>query len=415
LSLLALVGIALTLHVLFATPLMRVMASADEENLFATAAHVALWVGTALLYPAIRRVVGTFVDRVILNRVNYQHVRDDLTFAITRAEAPNEILDRTCALIGPVLGAKHVVWRVDDRAVPSTHATVIAARDTRDRASVYVPTTDPPCYVISVSSLVAGRRLLSDDVALLEVVASLAGRRIDALRVAQERFERDLREREIMRLAAESELRALRAQLNPHFLFNALTTIGFLLRAAPDRALGTLYRLTHLLRAVLRRPSGEFVTLGEELEIIDAYLAIERERFEERLDVRVEVPDALRDARIPPLLLQPLVENAVKHGISALKHGGSITVSASVNPTSKAGMGAGSQSILRLVISDTGSGFDSRAMAQTTDGGVGLSNVRQRLERHFGDSASFDVSGAIGHGTTVTLGMPLMYATQDVH
>jgi LytS/YehU family sensor histidine kinase len=207
-------------------------------------------------------------------------------------------------------------------------------------------------------------------------------------------------------------LRALRAQLNPHFLFNALTTVGYLLRAAPDRALATVYRLSDLLRAVLRRSGGEFVTLGEELEIVEAYLAIERERFEDRLLVLVDVPEELRTARIPPLLLQPLVENSVKHGISRLKHGGSIVLSAKVQSN---GQGNAVSATLQLSVSDTGAGFDSDAPSQTRDGGVGLSSVRRRLERHFGAAASFEVLGGRGQGTTVKLGLPLEYPTQDVH
>ena len=148
--------------------------------------------------------------------------------------------------------------------------------------------------MVEVNGLNGGRRLLSDDIALLEAFALVVGKRVDAVRVVQERFDRGMREREITQLAAEAELRALRAQLNPHFLFNALTTIGYLLKTAPERALGTLYRLTDLLRAVLRRPPGEVITLGEELDLVESYLAIERERFEERLTTRIDVPDELR-------------------------------------------------------------------------------------------------------------------------
>ena len=133
--------------------------------------------------------------------------------------------------------------------------------------------------------------------------------------MTRERYERQLREQEMSTLATEAELRALRAQINPHFLFNALTTIGYLVKAAPDRALETLMRLTSLLRGVLRS-EGEFTTLGRELDVIESYLEIERARFEERLRVRIDVPTALRRIRVPPLLLQPVVENAVKHGIA---------------------------------------------------------------------------------------------------
>src|SRR5213592_1423131 len=98
----------------------------------------------------------------------------------------------------------------------------------------------------------------------------------------RERYQRDIQEQEMRKLAAEAELRALRAQLNPHFLFNALTTIGYLIQTAPEKAVETLMRLTQLLRGVLRS-TGEFSTLGDEIKLIESYLEIERARFEERL------------------------------------------------------------------------------------------------------------------------------------
>src|SRR5207237_6269311 len=109
--------------------------------------------------------------------------------------------------------------------------------------------------------------------------------------------------------------RPLRAQVTPPLLSNALTTIGPLTQPAPPRALDTLMRLTALLRAVLRS-EGEFTTLGRELEVVEAYLDIERARFEQRLRVRIDVPPGLAGLRVPPLLLQPIVATAVTHGIS---------------------------------------------------------------------------------------------------
>src|SRR5207237_5307590 len=165
-----------------------------------------------------------------------------------------------------------------------------------------VATSEAPRYVIIIAPLTGGRRLLSDDVATLETIVTTAARRIDAIRVTQERHAREIREREMGRLATEAELRALRAQVNPHFLFNALTTIGYLIQTAPNRALDTLLRLTALLRGVLRS-EGELTTLGRELDLIESYLDIERARFEERLRVRIDVPAALKRLRVPPLLL----------------------------------------------------------------------------------------------------------------
>ena len=147
---------------------------------------------------------------------------------------------------------------------------------------------------MAIGQLTGGRRLLSDDLATLEAIAVVVARRIDAIRITNERYEREIREQEIGKLATEAELRALRAQINPHFLFNALTTIGYLIQTAPPRALETLLRLTALLRAVLRS-EGEFTTLGRELEIVESYLDIERARFEQRLRVTIDVPARLAE------------------------------------------------------------------------------------------------------------------------
>ena len=191
---------------------------------------------------------------------------------------------------------------------------------------------------------------------LIDAVASLVGRRIDEIRLETERRRRAEREQEMGRLATEAELRALRAQLNPHFLFNALNTLGHLMQVSPDRALATLYQLTGLLRAVLRRTNGQFVALREELDIVASYLAIERERFQERLTVSIEVPQELQHARIPPLVLQPLVENAVKHGVGPIRDGGSVTVRAWRDTT-----GDDVAGFLRLTVVDTGIGAGSFA------------------------------------------------------
>ena len=178
-----------------------------------------------------------------------------------------------------------------------------------------MPTTDLPRYVVRVGELTGGRRLLSDDLALVETVVATAARRIDQIRLTNERYEVQLREEEMQKLTAEAELKALRAQINPHFLFNALTTIGYLIESAPPRAMNTLMQLTALLRGVLRS-EGDFTTLGREIELVEHYLKIEHERFEERLRVRIDVPQALRHLRIPALVVQPLVENAIKHGVA---------------------------------------------------------------------------------------------------
>lgn len=400
LALMMLVAVAVLLHVTVATPLMSAMQPGGDESLFATAGHLMLWVATALAYPAIRRLSSHVVDRVVLRRGDYAALRSDVGFVVARAETPEDALAGAARLVAAALGeSAPVTWRFVE-APPAAHARVSVVAPGRNAARVDVPTSDRPVPVLDVGPLPAGQRLLSDEVVFLEGVATLLARRIDVMRVTRERFDRDLREREILQLATESELRALRAQLNPHFLFNALTTLGYLMQSAPDRALGTLFRLTELLRAVLRGPAGESAPLGEELDIVDAYLAIERERFQERLQVRVDVPEALRSVRVPPLLLQPLVENAIKHGISPLRRGGSVSIAASL---ARSGNGAE----LTLVVQDTGAGLAETARTQPSGTGVGLRNIEQRLLHLFGPRARLQLDGAPGRGTTVTLVFPV--------
>jgi LytS/YehU family sensor histidine kinase len=227
----------------------------------------------------------------------------------------------------------------------------------------------------------------------------LTARRIDVLRVTGERFNREIREREFSKLAAEAELRALRAQINPHFLFNALTAIGYLIQTAPDKAFETLMKLTRLLRRVLKA-SGEFSTLGEEIELVKSYLEIEQARFEERLKVEIAVAKDLENLRVPSFVLQPLIENAVKHGISKAKQGGKIKISADLE-TEKA------EVFLKLSVFDSGAGDASNEILQSRQSGVGLNNIEQRLHNYYGNSADLKIESVSGKGTTAEIKIPV--------
>ena len=230
---------------------------------------------------------------------------------------------------------------------------------------------------------------------MLERAAAIVARRLDALRLTEERYERKLLEREMRTLATEAELRALRAQVNPHFLFNALTTIGYLIQNAPPRALETLLRLTTLLRSVLRS-DGEFTTLGRERELIECYLQIEQERFEERLRTHIDIPKALDDTAIPALIVQPLVENAIKHGIGARAGAGCIEVVIGRNDRS-----------LLIEIRDDGRGLGSGAIRE----GVGLGNCRSRLEAMYGAGAhELSIANRDGGGASVRIVLPFQVA-----
>jgi two-component system, LytTR family, sensor kinase len=370
LPLLALVAVAVGGYTL--------VASFSTSSSLAVAALLSMWIGTSLLYPWLRRRIVRFVDKVLLGREDYAAVRMSIGQQIAADASIETVLDHACARLGAVLNAHRVAWhRSGERPTLPTPALRVA-----------VPTADPPHYEIALHDLAGGRRLLSDDEALAEAVATLAGRRIDSLRLTDERYERRLREEEMEKLAAEAELKALRAQINPHFLFNALTSIAYLIGASPRRALETLMRLTALLRGVLRS-DGEFTTLGREVELVEHYLDIERARFEERLRVRIDVPSSLGNVRVPALILQPLVENAVKHGIGPSTAGGEVEVVATRR---------GDESVCVLVRNNGAPLADSPVSAPGRH--IGLDNVERRLKGHYGGAVSLSLRSS-GDGWTV--------------
>jgi hypothetical protein len=405
LSLLVLVGFVSLLYAAFAAPLMdpHVIAAHRElgggSHLFSTAALLSLWIATALAFPVIQRRIFRFVDRVVLRRADYRELRTALAQRLALARTVDVSLDETCVLLSRALGSKSASWTPSTAPRAVGHPTIVLDAPGTE-ACITIPTALDPSYEIRVAEAGGGRSLLSDDLMLIDAVAASVGRRIDELRLESERHDREEREREMRQLAAEAELRALRAQLNPHFLFNALNTLGHLMQTAPERALATLYQLTGLLRAVLRRTDGHSVSLRDELEIVESYLAIEHERFQERLIVSIDVPAELRHARIPPLLLQPLVENAVKHGIAPLRAGGRVTVSARRDATA-----GDEEGFLRLLVVDTGAGILHSGNG-TGGAGVGLVNIESRLRLYFGAAAAITVRPTPGGGTTVEVCVP---------
>ena len=234
---------------------------------------MALWLATAVMFPFLKRLSGRLVDRSVLRRPDYEAALSEFARGLESADTESVVAGQVTAAARSALGVSET-REFEDPIPADERRTVVTGQELR----TWIPdpcwvlllrlrTVDPPYPAIACGPLAEGRRLLSDDVRLLEAIAGIASRRIDALRVARERVAMNMREQDMRRLATEAELRALRAQLNPHFLFNALTTIGYLIQNAPPRALETLLQLTGLLRGVLRRSEAEFSTLREEIEL----------------------------------------------------------------------------------------------------------------------------------------------------
>ncbi|MYM80945.1 sensor histidine kinase [Duganella sp. FT50W] len=197
------------------------------------------------------------------------------------------------------------------------------------------------------------------------------------------------------RMLAEARLRALQAQIEPHFLYNTLANVVSLIGPQPARAQNMLERFIDYLRASLAASRSDEVTLASESTLIAAYLDVLAVRMGERLRYRIDVPDELRHFRIAPMLLQPVVENAIAHGLEPKVEGGEIVVSARIE---------GEHVAVR--ISDTGAGLNENA-PRKPGGGVGLSNLRERLRSLYGPSAKVELLENNPCGMTVRLMLPL--------
>ena len=204
-----------------------------------------------------------------------------------------------------------------------------------------------------------------------------------------------LRAAELQTQLAQAQLQALKMQLQPHFLFNTLNAIAVLIYRAPEAAEQMVTQLSEMLRISLERVGVQEVTLRQELGFLEKYLEIERTRFQDRLRVEVRVEPRALGACVPNMILQPIVENAVRHGIAPRSQGGRIEISARRE-----------NGLLHLAVSDDGSGTDEGADALAGKGGVGLANTRERLARLYGDRHSFALRSSAGLGMTVAIAIP---------
>ncbi len=209
----------------------------------------------------------------------------------------------------------------------------------------------------------------------------------------QEQTERTL---QATAAAHQAQLEMLRYQLNPHFLFNTLNAISTLiLDGAKESANLAISRLSDFLRYTLDNDPMKRVTLGSELGALDLYLEIEKVRFGDRLIIRKEVGSRALEALVPSLILQPLIENAIKYAVTPSEEGGTLTISAKVH-----------DQMLILQLSDNGPGLNNRQKANNGSCGVGLKNTRERLQQFYGDRQAFTLAPNDPSGLVVTINTP---------
>jgi two-component system, LytTR family, sensor kinase len=207
--------------------------------------------------------------------------------------------------------------------------------------------------------------------------------------------DREVRAARLEAALAQAQLRALQAQLQPHFLFNTLNSIASLIPEDPPAAEERVESLSDLLRAALRDGGRNEIPLAQEIELLDQYLRIQECRFQDRLRVQRAFRAELADVLVPPLLLQPLVENAITHGVASRPDGGTVTVRTDRR-----------DSELLLTVEDDGPGFAPQA-ADSAPPGVGLANTRARLEQLYGAAATLETGNRPSGGAYVGVRLPL--------
>jgi two-component system LytT family sensor kinase len=213
-----------------------------------------------------------------------------------------------------------------------------------------------------------------------------------AFRYFAEAREREAQQARLSAQLAEARLGALRMQLNPHFLFNSLNALAVLVRDQKTRdASRMLELLGTVLRQVLQGEKRQEVPLSDELHFIEQYLAIEQVRFSDRLHVQWSIDPALRDAAVPEFILQPLVENAIRHGVAKRSEAGTIEVSAALDGDA-----------IVLTVGDDGPGYAGEGV----DAGVGLANIRARLETLYGPAGRLELRRGENGGTIATVRLP---------
>jgi two-component system, LytTR family, sensor kinase len=275
------------------------------------------------------------------------------------------------------------------------------AGHTQDEVELLVPVRSEGrvTHMLAIAPGSARRGLVTHEVNYLRSVAAQFGHRLDALHMEERLIVLQSREAVLLQQVTEAELRALRAQVNPHFLFNSLNSIANLVVTNPEQAETMTLRLARVFRHVLANSARPLISLHEEMEFLETYLQIEEARFGSRLQVRIAVDPAVAMEQIPSLILQPIVENALKHGLGPKPGPGHLWITAEAD---------GNQ--VRLRVEDDGVGPAISVLklnvSNGRSNGVGLENVAQRLNALYQDQGRMTIEVRQAGGTRVTILLP---------
>jgi two-component system LytT family sensor kinase len=363
------------------SPLARLAALSAAPYVVSFACVAAVTVAGVFLFTLLGRAADRWVEHRVFGKVDPSLALRQLREDLSREETQAEVLALAEHFVSNVV-------QVDARILSSA----TESKAGRDRIPVRVGDTEP--YVLVPAPRSGRRGLVSSELDLMRQVGELVGRRLEALERERERIDRSRREASLVHQLVEAELRALRAQINPHFLFNSLNTIAALVHQEPSIAEGMIVRLAKIFRHLLTQTERPFSSLAQEMDFLRAYLDIEKVRFGERLTVEFQISDSIRNCPVPSLILQPLVENAIKHGLAPKLGECRLLIGGSTE---------GGQIVLR--VRDNGVGVRGDSKRSST--GIGMRNIRERLATLYGEQGRLLFESGPRTGSCATLYLPL--------
>ena len=354
-----------------------------------------------LLFPAADRLLNAFINRRVFRTPDYRAASQRLAETIRRLYIENEIaaaLENAARETLEIAGARLIAysklpaWQWPPGLAEGQIVELELEHQVLPHAEVLVPLISHGgvSHVLAIDPGPERAGFVTRELDYLRAIAALCGSRFDALQQEREMVERRSREALLLQQVTEAELRALRAQINPHFLFNSLNSLANLIATDPARAETMTLRLAKVFRHVLAHSSRPFTSIRDEIEFLRTYLYIEEARFGDRLQVAIDVAPEAALEPIPSLILQPIVENALKHGLGPKPGPGHLWISASTR---------GAEVCLK--VEDDGLG-----PAKGASSGVGLANVAQRLSTLYRDAAGVLFEPREEGGSRVTVRIP---------
>jgi two-component system, LytTR family, sensor kinase len=357
---------------------------------------VIVWIGI-ICYAKITMLSDWLVDRQIFRQADYQLALKSFRETIATESDPIRIFHTGEELIRSAL-------RIADAAICANHtremvlAGPVCSESVREWKFPIQKGEEPAPFCLEISPGPGRHTLFNAEIDFLREVCLAIGRRLEATDREKENIERARREAQLVKQLVEAELRALRAQINPHFLFNSLNSVAALIAAEPQAAEEMIIRLAKIFRHVLTYHDRPFSSINEEISFLETYLEIEKVRFGDRLQVNFDIQESVAHLSVPTLILQPLVENSIKHGLGPKVGENQLIIRARQQTD-----------YLELTVEDNGVGANvEKRLSQQSSTGLGLRNVEERLQTVYRGGArfSFESQPRIGSRAQILIPIP---------